>query len=288
MSAELAAIAADPSIIERAADPGVFVMEACERGKTWLRQALDLGDIDQIAEIKSTAEAIRIYTISKNYSEDAKVSATELVRRAEGGLGRATRKGQEDDWIRGKGENNRSDLIRNPDIDDTRVPNRVEPGKYVGYGQARVDTYAMVDGVSEEAFEEVIAEAKAEGNLSRANVARKARARADGRAWADGRPFPAPPNDDGRGRPRRGRSSRRPLSDFAEETGWQLRKDVEKLERIFADDRYSYNKQQVAAHLRGHLQYAVQVCQDLLDRIGTVESQRESTGANENQHDTGD
>ena len=104
MSAELAAIAADPSIIERAADPGVFVMEACERGKTWLRQALDLGDIDQIAEIKSTAEAIRIYTISKNYSEDAKVSATELVRRAEGGLGRATRKGQEDDWIRGKGE----------------------------------------------------------------------------------------------------------------------------------------------------------------------------------------
>lgn len=61
--------------------------------------------------------------------------------------------------------------------------------------------------------------------------------------------------------------SRAPLTDFARDAGWNLRKDVERLERIFADDRFACNKQQVAAYLRGHLQYAAEVCQDLLGRF---------------------
>jgi uncharacterized Zn finger protein (UPF0148 family) len=66
--------------------------------------------------------------------------------------------------------------------------------------------------------------------------------------------------------PRRVRS-RRPLPDFAKDTGWSLRKDVERLERIFADDRYPQYRQQVAAHLRGHLEYAAEVCHDLLSQL---------------------
>lgn len=46
-----------------------------------------------------------------------------------------------------------------------------------------------------------------------------------------------------------------------------LRKDIERLERIFADDRFTQYKQQVAAQLRGHLKYAAEVCQDLLGRL---------------------
>jgi len=60
---------------------------------------------------------------------------------------------------------------------------------------------------------------------------------------------------------------RRPLTEFAKDSGWSLRKDVERLERIFADDRFAANKAQVAAHLNGHLKYAAEVCQDLLSRL---------------------
>lgn len=63
------------------------------------------------------------------------------------------------------------------------------------------------------------------------------------------------------------RRPRRPLPEFAMATGWNLRKDIERLERIFADDRFTSYKQQVAAQVRGHLEYAAEVCQDLLSRL---------------------
>jgi hypothetical protein len=61
--------------------------------------------------------------------------------------------------------------------------------------------------------------------------------------------------------------SRRPLPEFARDAGWTLRSDVERLERVFADDRFGASKQQVAAFVRGHLKYAAEVCQDLLSRL---------------------
>lgn len=60
---------------------------------------------------------------------------------------------------------------------------------------------------------------------------------------------------------------RRPLPDVARDAGWDLRKSVERIERIAADDRFSANAEQVTPHLRSHLQHAIEVCQDLLDRI---------------------
>src|SRR6516164_2009608 len=103
MTADLA-LAADPGFLERSADPAEFVIQACERAKVWLREVLDHGDIDQIAEVKSQAEAIRVYTMQKQLGKDAELSATEIVRRAERGIGVAIRKGQEAGVIRGKGE----------------------------------------------------------------------------------------------------------------------------------------------------------------------------------------
>ncbi len=60
------------------------------------------------------------------------------------------------------------------------------------------------------------------------------------------------------------------MPSFASDAGWALRKDVERLERIFADDRFTYNKVQVAASLRGHLKYAAEVCQDLLSQLDKI------------------
>jgi hypothetical protein len=88
--------AADPAVIERAADPGEFVIQACQRARTWLREVLEHGDIDQIAELKSQAEAVRAYTIQKQVGKDAQPAAAEIVRRAERGIGLAIRRGQEE------------------------------------------------------------------------------------------------------------------------------------------------------------------------------------------------
>ena len=70
MTAELA-LRADPAAVEQAADPAGFVVQACERAKAWLREVLEHGEIEQIAEIKSQAEAVRAYTTQKQLGTDA-------------------------------------------------------------------------------------------------------------------------------------------------------------------------------------------------------------------------
>src|SRR5438034_11616610 len=94
LSADLA-LAADQDVIERCADPAEFVVQACQRAKAWLREALEQGEIEQIAEIKSQAEAVRVYSAQKQLGKDAQLAAAEIVRRAERGIGLAIRRGQE-------------------------------------------------------------------------------------------------------------------------------------------------------------------------------------------------
>ena len=61
--------------------------------------------------------------------------------------------------------------------------------------------------------------------------------------------------------------NRRALGESADAAGWELRKSVERIERIREDDRFSRNKEEVAARLRGHLMYAIESCQGLLDEL---------------------
>ena len=56
----------------------------------------------------------------------------------------------------------------------------VPRGSFFRHGDERADAYAMTDGVSETDFEGALGEARAEGNLSRANVVRKIRQRRGG------------------------------------------------------------------------------------------------------------
>lgn len=60
---------------------------------------------------------------------------------------------------------------------------------------------------------------------------------------------------------------RRPITDAANDLGWELRKRGEKLERLLQDDRFARNKEEMATHLRGHLEYVIRVCQDSLDHL---------------------
>lgn len=179
MSADLAVLVDDPGLIERSADPGEFLVAACERAKVWLREALDHGDIDRIAEMRAQAEAIRVYTMSKELGRDAELAATEIVRRAERGLGLCVRRGQEEGWLAANGKtpgNQYSQDHLGRSIDDKSSKMILaSPGDYVGDGGTRSDIYAMTDGVSDAEFDQAVAEARADGNLTRAGLLRKTR-----------------------------------------------------------------------------------------------------------------
>src|SRR6266498_2700027 len=158
MAADLA-LAANPGIVERAADPAGFVVAACQRAKAWLQEALEHGEIEQIAEIKSQAEAVRVYTTQKQLGKDAQLAAAEIVRRAERGIGLSIRRGQQGGEIAKRGDHLGS------------------AAGFFRHGDERTDAYAMTDGIADADFEGALGEAKAEGNLSRANVVRKIRQR---------------------------------------------------------------------------------------------------------------
>jgi hypothetical protein len=174
MAVELAR-ATDPSVIERSADPAGFVVQACERAKAWLAEALEHGEIEQIAEIKSQAEAVRVYTAQRQLGKDAQLAAAEIVRRAERGMGLAIRRGQQNGQIRRRG-----DRVGGNGDDSTIFLSKTGPADYASAGELRgngAGIYHLTDGVLECDFEEALATAKAEGDLSRANVVRKIRQR---------------------------------------------------------------------------------------------------------------
>jgi hypothetical protein len=178
MTAELA-LAADGGAIERFADPAGFVVQACQRAKAWLFAALEHGEIDQIAEIKSQAEAVRVYTTQKQLGKDAQLAAAEIVRRAERGIGVAIRRGQQTGEIAKRGDRGSRGAagIYGGNPGARRGEHLGSPGSFFRHDDERADAYAMTDGVSDADFEDAIGEAKAEGNLSRANVVRKVRQR---------------------------------------------------------------------------------------------------------------
>jgi hypothetical protein len=60
---------------------------------------------------------------------------------------------------------------------------------------------------------------------------------------------------------------RAPLHESARNTGWELDRVVTRLAAIASDDRLPERKNEVAAQLRSHLDHAIEVCQDLLDRF---------------------
>lgn len=84
---------------------------------------------------------------------------------------------------------------------------------------------------------------------------------------------PAPiTGTDGKSYPSQASSAprRSPLPEMAARAGWEFRKSVERLERLADDDRFTANKKQVADHWAGHLSYAIEVCQDLIDQLKEI------------------
>jgi hypothetical protein len=158
--------------LERLSDPGQRVVLSCERAKEWLAVALAGNDIEQLVEMKSQAEAIRVYSVQKQLGKDAELSAAEIVRRAERCIGLAIRKGQQLGTIAKPG----------PHVGGTDIMS-IEQATGLKRGEVSQSMYPLTDGITDEQFDAAIHSAKAEQNLSRPNVGRKARGEATRDRW---------------------------------------------------------------------------------------------------------
>lgn len=132
------------------------------------------------AEIATAAEATKQF----NLSRECQLDATELVRRAEYALGKAIRKGQAEGTIRrrgqGGGQPSWTDTPRS-DITLSSPNDFATHGELVGQAGKDNGIYALSEA-AEDDMDAALDEAKAEGNLSRANVVRKVKKQACDRA----------------------------------------------------------------------------------------------------------
>ena len=175
----------------------VAVTSYLQQARDWLTRAVDETGPEQIAaakaEIATAAEATKQLGLSKEIQEDA----AEMVRRAEYAIGKAMRRGQAEGTIRTAAGNltpGRGNPLNEVHVGAVRNP---APADFIPGRVERADSLDMADA-GDEAFEAALSEARAEGNLSRANVARKAREKSGARYVR--RPLPGgPTNAMGRG-----------------------------------------------------------------------------------------
>lgn len=145
-----------------------------EQARTWLATCVEMTGPEQIAAAKAEIATAAEATKQLNLSREIQLDAQEMVRRAEYALGKAIRKGQEEGVIAVRGSfgvgrsATEADLIRPTDLaSDSQLhgnPTKGAPG-----------ILEIADSADPETFDTALAEAKEEGNVSRANVIRKIR-----------------------------------------------------------------------------------------------------------------
>lgn len=156
-----ALISDERSELASADNAGAYMEAMLDRAVMWL------GEVEKIEDVihqKCATEAIATFIREKELGRSAELAAAEIIRRCERRIAQLIRVGQEAGEIRKRGDNTKDPVLQE---------NLVSPSAYIRGSKEIVDAYAMTDGVTEKKFDEVIAEAKAEGNLSRANVVRK-------------------------------------------------------------------------------------------------------------------
>lgn len=147
--------------------------------RTGLLAAIAAQDLPSIAQWKAKAKAIEEIAKQVRLGKDIQLDAAEFCRRAERGLGLAIREGQANGLVSGGTHGgDRSSPTVGLEIPS---PSELAP-KHELHGRGQepgTGIYGMTDNVSDSQFEESIAEGRSEGNLSRANVARKCKAKAN-------------------------------------------------------------------------------------------------------------
>lgn len=160
------------------------VVALLEHAAQWLAEAVHRGEPGDVAVVKAQMHAAEDMAKQLNLSKEIQLDAQEMVRRAEYALDRAIRRAQAE----GTGEVNSlaSGGPRGPYERGGKIVNAHPDQKPIGMSprdffggnaEARSAAYQM-GAVPPEEFNEALEEAKAEGNLSRANVVRKVKQQA--------------------------------------------------------------------------------------------------------------
>jgi hypothetical protein len=151
----------------------VSVIGYLEQARSWLSTCVEMTGPEQIARAKAEIATAAEATKQLHLSKEIQLDAQEMVRRAEYALGKSIRKGQAEGTVASHGGERRS---------TTGTPTLTSPSEFAskqelsGAGHGQPGIYHLTDGFqSIEDFDAALEKAKAEGNLSRANVARKAR-----------------------------------------------------------------------------------------------------------------
>lgn len=160
----------------------VAVTRMLGEARSWLAHAVEATEPHAVANFKAFVATVAESTKQLNMSKEIQLDATEMVRRAERGVGLAIRKGQAEGTVENISEarhravvqreinQGRADQTAINGLIKTRPTDLAADNDLSGNGAG---IYHLTDGVDQEQFEQAITEAKAEGNLSRANVVRK-------------------------------------------------------------------------------------------------------------------
>jgi len=160
----------------------IAVTGLLDRARTWLATAVQATEPRPASEFKAWITTIHEVTKQLGLSKAIQWDAQELVRRAERGVGKAIREGQENGSVvkvgaigGGGWHGDAAATSRKSSYVLLDRPTDFVPKGELSNNGAGI--YTMTDGVTDEQFEEAVTEAKAEENLSRANVVRKVKSK---------------------------------------------------------------------------------------------------------------
>lgn len=157
----------------------IAVSDYLTNARDWLATCVEVTGPEQIAAAKAELSTVAEATKQMGLSKEIQADATEMVRRSEYALGKAIRRGQAEGTIAIKGSagmNIGTGTVRGTDLaSPTDFAKDVE--LYDRPTQGKTGILTIADSATDSEFEAAVADAKAEGDLSRANVARKIRAR---------------------------------------------------------------------------------------------------------------
>lgn len=159
---------------QSAAIQEMAVSSYLEQARDWLATAVEQTGPEQIAGAKAQIATAAEATKQLGLSKEIQLDAQEMVRRAEYALGKAIRKGQEEGTVAKKGDTGHkgSENVLSTLPGPTDFASDVE--LYDRPSQGKAGILSIADAApSQEEFDAALAAAKEEGNLSRANVARK-------------------------------------------------------------------------------------------------------------------
>jgi hypothetical protein len=159
----------------------IAVTQMLSEARSWLAHAVESTGPTEIAQFKAMVATVAETTKQLNLSKAIQLDALEMVRRAERGLGQAIRRGQETGEVATNheirsyaGRVSQASQHNGDTAELVRKPSPSDFSKELHSTGSTAGIYEFTDGVSDEQFEEAITQAKEEGNLSRANVVRKA------------------------------------------------------------------------------------------------------------------